>query len=117
MPTVAAQVKDAKQLLDGKFGEEEAALVGFALVQEMNGKGTRKQFDGLLRALRKGDSFEQAMSKTFGPPKLSSMRGSERDSRLSLRESSANVFHARSLTFLASRVSGWHALETRGTSV
>ncbi len=68
MPTVAAQVKDAKQLLDGKLGEEEAALVGFALVQEMNGKGTRKQFDGLLRALRKGDSFEEAMGKTFGPP-------------------------------------------------
>lgn len=68
MPSVATQVKDGKQLIEGKLGEEEAALVGFALVQDMGGKANRKQFDGLLRALRNGDSFDAAIRRSFGAP-------------------------------------------------
>ena len=63
---VAQQLQDAKQVLEGKLGEEQSALVGMMLANTMMEKGNRKAFDVLLKELRQGKTFPQAFEHAIG---------------------------------------------------
>ena len=70
LPNVSTKIKDPKDLLDSKLGEEDAALTGFAFVRFISTGTLRKQYDQLLRQLHNGISFDEAFSGVFGPPEL-----------------------------------------------
>lgn len=68
LPVVSQQLKEPKQLLEGKLGEEEAALVGFYVARGFTEKGNRKAFDQFLKMMRGGTPFDQAFTKIYGQP-------------------------------------------------
>ncbi len=70
LPTVSTRIKNPKDLLDGKLGEEDAALTGFALVRTISTGNSKRQYESLLRFLRNGTSFDEAFSKSFMPQEL-----------------------------------------------
>ena len=56
-------------LLEEKVDEESAGLVGMALTSYMMDRSRRRQFDMLLKQLRAGKVFEEAVTMSFAPPK------------------------------------------------
>jgi mono/diheme cytochrome c family protein len=67
VPLVVDEIKDVKPLMEGKLNDEDEAIVGFALVRNMQSSGMKKQYDSVTKALSSGSSFDEAFSKTIGP--------------------------------------------------
>jgi mono/diheme cytochrome c family protein len=65
--TIVRNMKGAKELLEGKMNEEDAALVGYGLCRKMIDVNGRKQFSSLLQSLGKTQSFPQAFQLAIGP--------------------------------------------------
>ena len=66
-----------KPLLEGKINEDDAAAIGFRVVQAMNEGGGRRGFDTLLKRLQASGNFEEAFAAIYGPiaPTLSRWLG------------------------------------------
>lgn len=65
--SIVTNMKDPKELLSGKMNEEDAAIVGYGLIRKLIEISNRKQFDALLRALEKSNSFDMAFTSAVGP--------------------------------------------------
>jgi len=69
--TIVGNMKDPKELLEGKMNEEDAAIVGYALCRKMIDVNGRRQFSSLLQSLNKTQSFPQAFQSVVGPMEMS----------------------------------------------
>jgi hypothetical protein len=58
-------MKDAKSFLGGKMSPKQADRIGAAIATTMLSRNQRRNYDSLLRALEKGDSFDQAFTSVF----------------------------------------------------
>jgi hypothetical protein len=67
VPMVVGEIKDVKPLMEGKLNDEDEAIVGFALVRNMQGSAMKKQYDSIVRAISSGSSFDDAFAKSIGP--------------------------------------------------
>ncbi len=69
LPAAMQKIDKAETLLEEKVDEESAGLVGMALTSYMMDRSRRRQFDMLLKQLRAGKVFEEAVTMSFAPPK------------------------------------------------
>jgi mono/diheme cytochrome c family protein len=67
LPVVLSSIETSKDLLDGKLNEEDAAILGYALVRKMIDSSSRKPFDSFLRAIDSTKDFNKAFSQAVGP--------------------------------------------------
>lgn len=67
LPVVVGEIKDVKPLMEGKLNDEDEAIVGFALVRNMQSSAMKKQYDSIVRAISSGSSFDDAFAKSIGP--------------------------------------------------
>ena len=67
VPMVVDEIKDVKPLMEGKLNDEDEAIVGFALVRNMQSSAMKKQYDSVVRAISSGSSFDDAFGKSIGP--------------------------------------------------
>jgi mono/diheme cytochrome c family protein len=76
-PLAMNQLDTVKNFMDGKMNDEDAAIIGLAIIRAMNDGARKKQYDNLIRSMSNGASFDAAMSKTFGPvePLLKTLLG------------------------------------------
>ncbi|MGI9473045.1 MAG: c-type cytochrome domain-containing protein, partial [Rubripirellula sp.] len=65
MSEALAAMGNAKQFLDGKLTPEQTDRLGAAILSSMLDRGQRRSFDGLLRNLDAGKSFDQAFAESF----------------------------------------------------
>jgi len=65
--TIVGNMKDPKELLEGKMNEEDAAIVGYGLCRKMIDANGRRQFSSFLQALNKTKSFTDAFQLVIGP--------------------------------------------------
>lgn len=63
------KIDKPETLLEEQVDEESAGLVGMALTSYMMDRSRRRQFDALLKQLRDGKPFTEAITTTFAPPK------------------------------------------------
>ncbi|MFN9916087.1 MAG: hypothetical protein ACK53L_26085, partial [Pirellulaceae bacterium] len=66
-PTIVQGLENPKELIDGRMNEEEAAILGYALVRKMIDSSGRKPFDNFVRAIDKSQDFEAAFRQAIGP--------------------------------------------------
>ena len=69
LPAALQKIDKPETLLEGRVDEEAAGLVGMALTSYMMDRSRRRQFDALLKQLREGKPFTEAVTMTFAPPK------------------------------------------------
>jgi hypothetical protein len=69
LPAALQKIDKPETLLEQRVDEESAGLVGMALTSYMMDRSRRRQFDMLLKQLREGKPFEEAVTMTFAPPK------------------------------------------------
>jgi mono/diheme cytochrome c family protein len=69
LPAAIQKIDKPETLLEDRVDEESAGLVGMALTSYMMERSRRRQFDALLKQLREGKSFTEAVTMTFAPPK------------------------------------------------
>lgn len=69
LPTALQKIDKAETLLEQRVDEESAGLVGMALTSYMMDRSRRRQFDMLLKQLREGKLFDEAVTMSFAPPK------------------------------------------------
>jgi hypothetical protein len=67
LPTIVQGLENPKELIDGRMNEEEAAILGYALVRKMIDSSGRKAFDNFVRAIDKSQDFEAAFRQAIGP--------------------------------------------------
>jgi hypothetical protein len=60
-------LENPKELIDGQMNEEEAAILGYALVRKMIDSPGRKAFENFVRAIDKSQDFEAAFRQAIGP--------------------------------------------------
>lgn len=66
LPAAIATLKDGEQLVKNGLPPEQTDLIGYAIANTLLGRGQRRQYDALLRALEKTPSFDAAFATTFG---------------------------------------------------
>lgn len=69
LPAALQKIDKPETLLEERVDEESAGLVGMALTSYMMDRSRRRQFDMLLKQLREGKPFTEAVTMTFAPPK------------------------------------------------
>lgn len=69
LPAALQKIDKPETLLEERVDEESAGLVGMALTSYMMDRSRRRQFDVLLKQLREGKPFTEAVTLTFAPPK------------------------------------------------
>jgi mono/diheme cytochrome c family protein len=67
LPTIVQGLENPKELIDGQMNEEEAAILGYALVRKMIDSPGRKAFENFVRAIDKSQDFEAAFRQAIGP--------------------------------------------------
>ncbi len=67
LPIAIQGLASPKDLIDNKLNEEDAAVLGYALVRKMIDSSGRKPFDSFMRALEKSHDFDVAFKQTLGP--------------------------------------------------
>lgn len=67
VPQVVDEIKDVKPLIDGKLNDEDEAIVGFALVRNMQSSSMKKQYDSVVKSISGGTGFDEAFLKSIGP--------------------------------------------------
>lgn len=67
VPQVVDEIKDVKPLIDGKLNDEDEAIVGFALVRNMQSSSMKKQYDSVVKSISGGTVFDEAFLKSIGP--------------------------------------------------
>lgn len=67
LPIALQKSQDAKTVLEGRLDEEAAGLVGMSITNFMMNRSNRRRFDQLLDDLRSGQSFDDALARSFGP--------------------------------------------------
>ncbi len=69
LPIALQKIDKAETLLEARVDEESAGLVGMAITSYMMDRSRRRQFDMLLKQLRDGKPFDEAVTMSFAPPK------------------------------------------------
>jgi hypothetical protein len=67
---VVRQIKDPKDVLEAKLSEEDLGIFAYGWIRNLSDRKNRKAFDGLLRLLHEGKSFDEAFGSVFAPPSL-----------------------------------------------
>ncbi len=70
LPAALQRIDKPETLLEERVDEESAGLVGMALTSYMMDRSRRKQFDMLLKQLRDGKQFNEAVTMSFAAPKI-----------------------------------------------
>ncbi|QEG42773.1 c-type cytochrome domain-containing protein [Roseimaritima ulvae] len=69
LPDAVASLSKSDEFLKGRLTPERADLLSFGLGMQMLDRGSRRQFDQLMKSLSEGLAFDQAFEKAFrGPP-------------------------------------------------
>mgnify|MGYP001828684677 CR=1 FL=1 len=63
-----AAMENAKKFLDGKMTAEQSDRIGAAIASTLLDRSYRRGFDGLVRNLEAGESFDQSFQRAFGVP-------------------------------------------------
>lgn len=62
------RMPNTKSLVDGDLDEETQGLIGMKIVAAMMSGNNQRQFQSLIKQVRTGTDFSEAMNKTFGEP-------------------------------------------------
>ncbi len=69
LPDAVASISKSDAFLKGQLTPERADLLSFGIGMQMLDRGSRRQFDQLMKALAEGLAFDQAFETAFrGPP-------------------------------------------------
>ncbi len=68
LPAAGQRVENASMLLEGRLDEEAAGTVGMSLTNFMMDRSNRRRFDNLMKLLREGRAFDEALTATYAPP-------------------------------------------------
>ncbi len=67
LPRIVSSIGNPKELLESKLNEEDAAILGYALVRKMIDAPNRKPFDAFLRSIDTTHDFEKSFAQSVGP--------------------------------------------------
>lgn len=66
LPENLAQLKNLKPFLDGSMNDDDSATIGYGIIKWMHDSKMKNQYEGIVRALHQGKSFDQATAANVG---------------------------------------------------